>query len=287
MTPILNMPILDMPILCMNGITVSVGGRNLIEDVSLACMAGTLTGIVGPNGAGKSTLMAVAAGTLKPRRGSVAVDGRPLGQWRLAALADKRAVLIQSDALAFPFAVHEVVQLGMDGRGRGLTERRRLAILERALGLADAIHLAARLYPTLSGGERQRVRLARILAQLEAGRTVHDRQLLILDEPLAGLDLKHQVAAMAAARAFADEGHAVLAVVHDLWAAAHYSDCVLALQNGRAAEFGPPETVLAPERVRALFDLPPGTAVEAYLTAARDAVGRRPSRAAQQGNAAD
>ena len=136
-------------------------------------------------------------------------------------------------------------------------------------------------------GERQRVRLARILAQLEAGRTVHDRQLLILDEPLAGLDLKHQVAAMAAARAFADEGHAVLAVVHDLWAAAHYSDCVLALQNGRAAEFGPPETVLAPERVRALFDLPPGTAVEAYLTAARDAVGRRPSQAARQGNAAD
>uniref|UniRef100_UPI001FCC9CCF heme ABC transporter ATP-binding protein n=1 Tax=Methylobacterium sp. B34 TaxID=95563 RepID=UPI001FCC9CCF len=237
----------DPALLTARDLTVTVAGRDLVRDVSLAVAGGTLQVIVGPNGAGKSTLVRLLSGALRPTRGSVAYDGAPVATippWRLAAT---RAVLPQAARLAFPFAAAEVARIGLDGIGRGLGARDRAAILARALARADVAHLADRAYPTLSGGEQARVQFARVLCQLEAGRTVADRQVLFLDEPTASLDLRHQGALLDAAAGLAATGVAVVAILHDLNLAAAYADRLLVLDGGRLVAGGRPAEVLTDE----------------------------------------
>jgi iron complex transport system ATP-binding protein len=240
-------------LLTARGLTVTVAGRDLVQDVSFAAEAGTLLVIVGPNGAGKSTLLRLLCGELRPGRGTVTYAGEPveaIPPWRLAAM---RAVLPQASRLAFPFTAAEVARIGLDGIGRGLKARDRAAILARALARADLAHLAARAYPTLSGGEQARVQFARILCQMEAGRTVADRQLLFLDEPTASLDLRHQATLLDAASALAASGVAVVAILHDLNLAAAYADRLLVMEAGRLVADGPPVTVMRDDLIARVF----------------------------------
>ena len=230
------------------GVTVRRGGRAIVDGVDLTLAAGELLVVVGPNGAGKSTLLRVLCGELVPDSGTVAIDGTLIGAlpaWKLAGL---RAVMPQSAALAFPFTVREVAGFGADGVGRGLDRRARAAITTAALERADIAHLSHRLYQTLSGGERQRVHFARALAQIAVGATIAPRRVLFLDEPTASLDLHHQLALVAQARALADEGLAVLVILHDLQLAADLADTLVLLDGGRLVAKGPPREVLAPER---------------------------------------
>ena len=240
-------------LLTARDLTVTVAGRDLVRDVALAVEPGTLQVIVGPNGAGKSTLLRLLCGELRPSRGSVAYAGEPveaIPPWRLAAM---RAVLPQAARLAFPFTAAEVARIGLDGIGRGLGARDRAAILARALERADVAHLADRAYPTLSGGEQARVQFARVLCQMEAGRTVADRQVLFLDEPTASLDLRHQGALLDAASGLAASGVAVVAILHDLNLAAAYADRLLVLDSGRLVAGGPPAEVLRDDLIARVF----------------------------------
>ncbi|MCJ2139795.1 heme ABC transporter ATP-binding protein [Methylobacterium sp. E-066] len=240
-------------LLSARDLTVTVAGRDLVRDVSLDVAAGSLQVIVGPNGAGKSTLLRLLCGELRPTHGQVAYEGEAVGTipaWRLAAM---RAVLPQAARLAFPFAAAEVARIGLDGIGRGLGARDRDAILARALDRADIAHLASRAYPTLSGGEQARVQFARVLCQMEAGRTVANRQVLFLDEPTASLDLRHQGALLDAAAALAASGTAVVAILHDLNLAAAYADTLLVLEGGRLVASGRPVDVLRDELIGRVF----------------------------------
>lgn len=221
------------PILTLESVSVDLGGRRVVDRVDLALPPGSVTVLVGPNGAGKSSLLGIAGGDRRPSGGQVTLDGRPLVRWTAAELAAKRAVMTQSGAPAFGFAVHEAVRLGLDGIGRGLRPADRLAILERVLAVTELTALAGRSCTALSGGEQQRVRFARALAQLAAGRSMGERQLLLLDEPIASLDPRHQFALMDEARAFARSGNAVLAVLHDLRIAEAYADRLAVLRHGR------------------------------------------------------
>lgn len=217
------------------GVSVRAGGRWLLSEVSLGFAAGTVTAVVGPNGAGKSTLLAVLAGERRPDAGAARLCGRPLAEWGAAELARRRAVMHQSAPLAFPFSVEEVVALGGAAR-RGVTG----AVLDRCLDAADVAHLRRRVYPSLSGGERQRVQFARALAQMagEAG------GVLLLDEPTASLDPRHQHRLLGAARAWsAETGGAVVAVLHDLSLAAAYADAAAVLCDGGLAWLGPPQAL--------------------------------------------
>ncbi|TDR89264.1 heme ABC transporter ATP-binding protein [Enterovirga rhinocerotis] len=238
-----------------HGLTFRVGAKTLLEDVSLSVGSGRLTVIIGPNGAGKSTLVKLLSGETAPASGRVLYGGedvRSIEPWRLACL---RVVLPQASRLAFPFTAGEVVRIGIDGIGRGLGRRDRDAILEEALRRADVAHLATRAYQSLSGGEQQRTQFARVLAQLAAGRSVSREQVLLLDEPIASLDLKHQIALLDAAAEFAADGVAVLAVLHDLNLAAAYADDVLVMSRGRAAAFGPPREIITDSMVSEVFDV--------------------------------
>jgi iron complex transport system ATP-binding protein len=241
------------PILSGRKLGFNAGGRALVTDASLDLKPGSTTILIGPNGAGKSTLLKLLTGELAAAGGSVQIGGEALHAvpaWRLACL---RAVMAQHSRLAFPFSVYEVARLGVDGIGRALTRARREAIVAEALAAAGVLDLAGRRYQTLSGGEQQRVQFARVLCQLEAGRSVAERQALFLDEPIASLDLCHQLALLDMARTIAARGVAVLVVLHDLNLAVTYADHLVVMDRGRIIAQGPPAETLDDALLQQVF----------------------------------
>ena len=231
-------------LLSARGVGFTTGSRALVRDASLSLELSRVTVIVGPNGAGKSTLFKLMTGELAPTTGEIAIDGAALPAIPGWELACRRAVMAQHARLSFPFAVHEVVRLGTDGVGRALDRRARDGLVADSLAAADVLPLAHRAYQTLSGGEQQRVQFARALCQLEAGRTVTQRQALFLDEPIASLDLNHQLAVLDFARRTAARGVAVAIVLHDLNLAATFADRLVVMSEGRIVAQGPPRAVL-------------------------------------------
>ncbi|MFD1858647.1 heme ABC transporter ATP-binding protein [Aeromicrobium camelliae] len=226
-------------------LTVRRGERSLLDGVDLDVAAGEMVAIVGPNGAGKSTLVAALAGDVRPEAGTVEFDGRPLGDWRPRDLARRRSVLLQSHAVSFGYTVDEVVAMGRSPWPAD--PERDEAAVERAIERADVAHLRARSYLALSGGERARVSLARVLAQ--------DTDVMLLDEPTAALDLRHQEDVLRCAAEDAQAGRTVVVVLHDLSLAAAYASRVLMLDRGRVAAHGLPRDVLTPERVRTVYGI--------------------------------
>ncbi len=243
-----------MKLLQAIGVDVRVRTKQLIQDISLEVAPGEFLAIIGPNGAGKSTLLNALCGDRSISAGEVLLDGRPLNQWRKADLAQRRAVLPQHSAVAFDFTGLQIAMLGLlTHRGR-LSEPQMKALAEQALSETEALAFADRPYTVLSGGERQRVQLARVLAQCDADPSV--KPFLLLDEPISGLDLSHQHAALASARRRVDRGLGVLAVLHDLNMAARYADRVAIIENGRLTAIGPTRETLDPDRLSTVFETP-------------------------------
>jgi iron complex transport system ATP-binding protein len=234
-------------------LVVKAGARSILGGVDLELAAGQTVAVVGPNGAGKSTLMRAISGETVVASGTIHINGRDLRAWSADEQALQRAVLPQTPTLAFPFRACDVVELGRyPHRGRATASEHRAAIAG-AMEAADVSALAARDCRTLSGGELHRVHFARALAQVWApladGRTRH----LLLDEPTAALDLAHQNLVMSRAAAFARQGGAVLAILHDLNLAAAFADRIVVVDDGRVAASGPPPDVLTPDLIRKVW----------------------------------
>ena len=246
--------------LSLENATVVRGRRAILDRADFACAAGTFTALCGPNGAGKTTALSVLSGAVRPDAGAAMLDGRNVRAVAPGVLARRRAVVSQSSMLSFPFQVHEVVAMGRaphQGRS-GLGDDRR--IIGEAIGLLDLTELAERNFMTLSGGERQRVHIARALAQIweapdEAGPGGEGERWLLLDEPTAALDLKHQIKLMGLLRRLAGEGWGVAAVLHDLHLVRAYADEAVLFKGGAVAGAGPAGEQLTPERVQDIFDL--------------------------------
>ncbi|MFF8956845.1 heme ABC transporter ATP-binding protein [Streptomyces sp. NPDC014894] len=227
---------------------VRLGGREVLAGIDLAARAGEVLALVGPNGAGKSTLFAALAADLSAASGTVRIGGRPAGSWNAAELALRRAVLPQSAALSFPFPVEEVVRMGRaPWAGTALEDEDDAAVAE-AMAATETAEFAGRPFSALSGGERARVALARALAQRTA--------LLLLDEPTAALDLRHQELVLRVCRERAGAGDAVVVVLHDLGLAAAYADRVAVLHEGRIAADGRPGEVFADELLSRVYRQP-------------------------------
>lgn len=243
------------PTIEARGLTFRIGGATLLEAANLRLEPGRLVIVVGPNGAGKSTLLSLLAGATRARAGEILYCGERLETLPARRLAGLRAVMTQNARLAFPFTAYEVTRLGLDVVGRDMPREQTHSIVARSLAAADALHLCERDYGTLSGGEQQRVQFARALCQLFAGRRVEQRQALLLDEPLASLDLRHQLSVMDAARDIADSGAAVFVVLHDLNIAAAYADELVVMSQGRIVANGRPADVLSDMLVASVFGI--------------------------------
>lgn len=247
-----------MTLIEARGARLSVADRDLVRPTDLAVPAGELLVVVGANGAGKTSLLRLLSGEARATAGEVRYDGRPLGDWPAGLLAARRAVMAQAERLAFPCSALDVVRIGVEGSARPRSRASRDAICRRALARADVLHLAHRDYRTLSGGERQRAQFARALAQLMAGREAdrpESAQALFLDEPVASLDLRHQIELMEAARELAAEGVAVLAILHDLNLAAAFADRLVVMAQGAVIAEGPPARIFDEALVARAFGL--------------------------------
>ncbi|MEY2248397.1 heme ABC transporter ATP-binding protein [Streptomyces sp. BF23-18] len=215
------------------GLRVRLGDREVLRGVDVTARAGEVLALVGPNGAGKSTLLAALAADLRAGEGVVRLHGRPAQDWSAAELALRRAVLPQSATLSFPFTVEEVVRMGRAPWAH--SPRDDDAAVGAAMAAAEVTAFAARSFAALSGGERARVALARVLAQRAP--------LLLLDEPTAALDLRHQELVLRVCRERAHAGDAVVVVLHDLGLAAAYAHRVAILCAGRVTAHGRPAEV--------------------------------------------
>ncbi len=230
------------------GIGVAIEGRDILADVDLEVAAGEVVVLVGPNGAGKSTLLGVLSGDVTPSSGHVELDDQPVARRSARDLARLRAVQLQKQGLAFGFRVREVVAMGRSPWRRTEAEDRDEVVVTDSLARADVTHLAARLFPTLSGGEQARTSFARLLAQ--------ETPLMLLDEPTAALDIRHQEQLLGEARRAAEAGAAVVVVLHDLSLAAAYADRVCVLAEGRVRADGPPAEVLTGELLTEVYGHP-------------------------------
>lgn len=241
------------PLLSAEDVSYAIRGRPIVRAASVALHAGCMTVVIGPNGAGKSTLLRLLTGEIAPSSGRVLLEGAPLSAMPVWRLACRRAVMMQAAQLAFPFSAHEVVALGAAGVGRAMTGPAMEMLVLEALATADIAHLAERAYQSLSGGEQQRVQFARAMAQLKAGRSIEERQILFLDEPVSSLDLKHQLALLDAALGLARRGVAVLAVLHDINLALAYADHLVVMHDARVTAQGAPADVVTDGLLKEVF----------------------------------
>lgn len=229
-------------------VVVAYRERTIIRGVSLSIASGERVALVGPNGAGKSTLLRVLAGLVAPRSGRVLLGGDPVATLDRPAIARRMAAVPGQAALPFSARVEEVVALGRlphedPFRGPRAADR---AAVDAAISRVGIDRLRGRDARELSLGERQLVLVALAVAQAAP--------LLVLDEPTAHLDLRHQVAVMELlADLNARDGTTILAVLHDLTLARHFFPRLVVLDGGQVVADGPPSVVLTAERVQAVF----------------------------------
>lgn len=245
------------------GLSVTLGRTRILSDIALTAEPGQVTAIVGPNGSGKSTLLRAISGDIACD-GHVALNDqsiRALKPWQLAAM---RAVLPQASVLTFPFTVREVVQMGAESGVPGHPGD----VVSDALRLVDMGHKAGTAVQDLSGGEQQRVHLARVLAQIWQPVMDGAPRWLLLDEPVASLDIAHQLDVMTTARDYARGGGGVVVVMHDLNLTAMFADRVVMLRKGRVVASGTPGAVLTSANLSEVYgcrlrvnEIPAGDAV--------------------------
>lgn len=227
---------------------------DVLTDVDIAIMDGEMVGIIGPNGSGKSTLLKALARLLKPRSGTVYLDGRALRELPTGEVARRMAVLPQAPNSPSELTVRELVGYG---RYPHVPWLKRLGptdheAIDRAIDECHLEVLAQRQVSTLSGGERQRAWLAMALAQ--------EPKLMLLDEPVTFLDICHQLEVMdLIAQLNIERGITVLMVLHDLNLASRYCGRLIAVSKGRLSYDGPTQEVICPDVLRDVFG------VDAYI----------------------
>ena len=224
--------------------------RAAVADVDLAIEEATFQAVIGPNGSGKSTLARLLLGTLRPATGHALHRGVDAHGIARRDIARSVGVVPQSETHAFPMTVGDVVAMGRyphlgAWRAPGAADRR--AVLD-ALERCDVADLANRTTASLSGGERQRVLIARALAQ--------QPRTLVLDEPTASLDVRHEMGIFELLHGLRGDGVTILLVTHNLNLAARYADRLLLMDGGRLVASGRADEVLVPELIRAVYRWP-------------------------------
>lgn len=237
--------------LIADSLTFEIGRKTLIRDVSFSIRPGELLVVLGANGAGKSTLLRMLSGEKKPGKGKIKLNGADLNSFTAAELALKRGVLNQQNILNIAFTVREVVLMGRYPHYKNSPSAGDLQIVAEVMALTGITDFADRSYLTLSGGEQQRVQLARILAQIWDV----PNALLLMDEPVASLDLQYQQQTLAIAKMLTGRGFIVVSILHDINLAGQYADRILMLKNGRKWYDGTAAEVLSGKNIYEVFEI--------------------------------
>jgi iron complex transport system ATP-binding protein len=235
-----------MSLLSCTDVRVAIGGKTILDGVSLSFASGQVTAVVGPNGAGKSTLLSCLAGLRAPSSGAVHLDGTGLSGMKARDRAKRLAFLPQTPEVAWAVEARTLIELGRTPfiGARGLTVEDQAAV-DRAMTAANVEAFEHRVVETLSGGERARVLIARALAG--------EPEWLLADEPLTGLDPAHQLDAAALLRRLAGEGTGVIVTLHDLSMALRTADRIIVLAEGGVMADEPPATALTPEVLKRAY----------------------------------
>lgn len=256
--------------LAVSNLSASLGGNTVLKGIALSVGPGEFVGLIGPNGAGKSTLLRACLGLI-PSSGEIQLAGQDLRRMTAADLARHVAYVAQDRDIAWPITVEALVDLGRQPH-RGAFARSALAdqeAVEAALQRMDIGKLRSRRATDLSGGEKARALIARALAQ--------QADLLLADEPVAGLDPAHQIALMQVFRDLTRQGTSVVASMHDLGLASRWCDRLVLLEGGRIVADGPPAAVLTADLLRRVYG------IEAYVTVAAGGLIVQPTRLARAG----
>ncbi len=232
----------------IQGVTKSYGGNTVVDRVSLTLPAGGLTSIIGPNGAGKSTLLSIVSRLMPMDTGKVLVDGLDVSRTAGDVLARRLSIMRQDNHVTARLSVRDLVAFGRYPYSKGRLTAADAEHIERSIAYLGLDPYRNRFLDELSGGQRQRAFIAMVLCQ--------DTDYMLFDEPLNNLDIKHAVETMKLLRRLADDfAKTVVVVLHDINFASAYSDRIVAMQGGRLAFEGPPEEMIVPARLRAIFDV--------------------------------
>jgi iron complex transport system ATP-binding protein len=220
----------------------------VLKDIRLEMMPGECVAIVGPNGAGKSTLIRCINGLLKPQKGVINIDHQNIETLSRKQIARKLSYVPQSTGTTFPLSVFDMLLLGRKPHvswNSGNHDKHKVLTVLKRLNIE---HLALKNFNELSGGQQQKVIIARALVQ--------ETDVLLLDEPISNLDIRHQLEVMDIIRKLVDDtGILAIMIVHDLNIAARYSDRIIMMDNGRVVVSGPPEDVLVGEKISSVYNV--------------------------------
>lgn len=244
------------PAIRVDALTVYLGSKKVISDVSFHIQKGQVLGVLGPNGAGKTSLLNALSGELAAHSGLIALDQYNMCELSAKQLSSLRVVLPQHSSMTFNLPVSAVVAMGaypFMTAPQALVEK----WVNRALIQVELETLQDRDYLSLSGGEQQRIQFARLLVQAFAIIKDRGHVYIFLDEPTASLDPKHQVLLMRVVRALADiEQATVMVVLHDLNMASRWCDKILLLYQGQVVAFDTPKHVLTSAKLEQVYGLP-------------------------------
>jgi iron complex transport system ATP-binding protein len=230
----------------IQGVQFSYGTVTALEDISLSIESGEVLSLVGPNGSGKTTLLKCINRILKPKMGTILVEGRDVSRVELKELARSLGYVPQSAPATFPLTVYDTVLLGRKPHVNWKLSERDKEIAFGVLRLMQLDDMALRLFNELSGGEKQKVLMARALSQ--------EPQVLLLDEPTSNLDLKHQLEVLGLVVDFVkNKGLSSVMAMHDLNLASRFSTRIVMLKQGGIYAAGEPGEVLNSDIIKEVY----------------------------------
>jgi len=234
----------------INGITFFYDSVKALDDITFEVNEGEVLGVIGPNGSGKTTLLRCINMVLKPKVGTVFIDGENILELDRKDIAKKIAVVPQNSTIRFPFTLFDIVLMGRTPH-LGRLDRETpedIEIAKKAMKITKTLHLADRLIDEVSGGERQRVIIARALTQ--------EPKILLLDEPTLHLDINHQLEILELIKKLARKNKLIVILTsHDLNLASRYCDRLVLLNTGRIYSIGKPQNVLTRDNIKEVYNI--------------------------------